>query len=307
MSNFLKFLEIGLKNKDSGLGDRSKYIGSSDIGQCLKKSYFSKTIGENHKLKQLLIFERGHVAEGIVRNGLLNHPAKPSFKEQVEISGLTPDTKFIKTHIDFLVEFPNEDVVIECKSISSLIDSARESWVYQVQLQLGLLQQRSKRRVRGLIVAFDLNTGDAFEFDVLPNKGLYDTAIKRANRLWQAVQNKEEPEGEIGNLCSFCTFKDQCNTLRKNGTKMPSEIEAMALRVKELLSKEKEIKALKSNLKSFMEISDCKKLIGENITISMIDRKGTPKVSLNELRKKYPEIANKVTVETSGYSYIKII
>jgi len=309
MSSFLNFLETGLKNKDSGLGDRSKYIGSSDVGQCPKKSYLSKTVGETHELKQLLIFERGHVAEGIVRNGLLNNPSKVPFKEQVEVSGLTPNTKFIKTHIDFVVEFPNEYVVVECKTISSpLLDGVpRESWIYQVQLQLGLLKQRSKKQVRGLIVAFDLNSGDAFEFDVEFNEILYNVAIQRADRLWQAVQSREEPRGEISDLCAFCAFSQQCNTLQSNGIKMPKEVEAIASRVKELSSIEKEIKVSKQNLKAFMETANCKKAIGKNITLSMINRKGTPKVSLGELKKKYPEIVSNVTIDSQGYSYVKVI
>lgn len=309
MGAFLNFLEIGLKNTDSGLGDRSKYIGSSDIGQCPKKSYFSKTIGEDHNLKQLLIFERGHVAEGIVRNGLINNPSKVSFEEQVEVSGSTPSTKYIKTHIDFVVEFPNEYVVVECKTISSSLPGStpRESWVYQVQLQLGLLQQKSKKKVRGLIVAFDLNSGDAFEFDVEFNEILYNIAIQRADKLWQAVQSQEEPKGEVGDLCAFCAFSQHCNTLQSNGIKMPKEVEAIALRVKELLSVEKEIKANKQNLKAFMEAANCNKAIGKSITLSMINRKGTQKISLDELKKKYPEIVDALTVDSGGYSYVKII
>lgn len=39
----LDFLKVGLENTDSGLGDRSLYVGSSDVGQCPKKSFLSKT------------------------------------------------------------------------------------------------------------------------------------------------------------------------------------------------------------------------------------------------------------------------
>jgi len=309
MSSLLKFLEDGLRNTDSGLGDRSKYIGSSDIGQCPKKAYLSKINKETHELKQLLIFERGHVAEGIVRNGLINNPSKVLFKEQVEIAGLTSKTEFIKTHIDFVVNFPKEDVVIECKTISSALpnDIPRESWLYQVNLQLGLMQQKGLKKVRGLIIAFNLNSGEALEFDVPFNKGIYDVAIKRANRLWKSVQLQEEPEGEISDLCGFCSFSKQCNTLRKNGSKMPKEVESIALRIKKLSSTEKMIKADKANLKAFLEAAGIKKAIGENITLTMIDRKGAPRVSLNELEKKYPEIINNVTVDSQGYSYIKVI
>jgi len=309
MSSFLSFLEIGLKNKDSGLGDRSKYVGSSDIGQCPKKSYLSKTVGETHELKQLLIFERGHVAEGIISNGLKNNPAKVSYEEQVEVSGLTEETNFIKTHIDFVVEFPKETVVIECKSISSQLPNGapRESWIYQVQLQLGLLKQRSRKQVRGLIVSLDLNSGEILEFDVEFNEILYNVAIQRGSKIWEAVKSQAEPRGEISDLCPYCPFSQQCNTLQLNGIKMPKEIEDIALRVKETSLIEKKIKADRQNLKAWLESTDSNKAVGKEITLSMINRKGTPKVSLSELRKKYPEIVNNITADSEGYSYIKVI
>ncbi len=306
---FLPFLEKGLSSTDSGLGDRSKYIGSSDIGQCFKKSYLSKLKGETHDLKRLLIFERGHVAEGIVRNGLQNNPAKVTFSEQVEVKGLNQEVAHIKTHIDFVVEFPQELVVIECKTISSVLPEGkpRESWIYQVQLQLGLLRQTSKKICRGLIVTFDLNTGEALEFPVEFNDALYNVAIRRANTLWNAVQTQNEPRGEMSDLCAFCNFRQECNTLQAGAVQMPKEVEAMALRVQDLSAIEKEIKTTKQNLKAYMEASGCKKATGDKITLAICHRKGSSRVSLDELKAKYPDVANNVTVDSGGYSYVRVI
>ena len=68
---------------------RSQYVGASDIGQCLKKSYLSKFDKEDFDFEQLLIFERGHVAEGIFIKGLENSPKKDAFTftKQVEFVG----------------------------------------------------------------------------------------------------------------------------------------------------------------------------------------------------------------------------
>jgi CRISPR-associated exonuclease Cas4 len=309
MSSLLSFLESGLKRSDSGLGDRSKYVGSSDIGHCLEKSFLSKTIGEEHDLKQLLIFERGHIAEGIVRNGLLNHEAKPKFYEQVETKGFNKETAFIKTHIDFVVEFPNEIIVVECKSISSPLpdNQPRESWIYQVQLQLGLLRHTAKKQCnRGKIVAFNVNSGEAHEFDVKFNEELFKVAIKRANIIWNAVKTNTAPKGEVSELCGYCSFKTQCQTLKKGAIEMPKEIEIIAKRVKEYAQMEKKIKADKENLKAFMEAANTRKAVGDNVVLSYIERKGAEKISKVELLEKYPEVANNVTYTADAYSYVKI-
>lgn len=235
------FLEKGLKNTDSGLGDRSTYIGSSDIGQCMKKSYLSKTLGEEHNLKQLVIFQRGHVAEGIVRAGLANNPKQIGFEEQVEVKGYG-QWPYVQSHIDFLVNFPNEDVIIECKSIRSPLpdNQPRLSWIYQVQLQMKLAKLRTGRDTRAIIVALNVNTGERFAFDVEFSEVLLNAALSRASQLWEAVQSKTEPEGEVSDLCAYCSFKTQCLTLLKNGEKLPDEVDAMVTRLKESCVKNKQ-------------------------------------------------------------------
>lgn len=302
------FLESGLKNTDSGLGDRSKYIGSSDIGQCMKKSYLSKTHGENHSLTQLLIFQRGHVAEGIVRDGLINNPKKVPFEEQVEVKGYD-QWPFVKSHIDFLVHFPKEDVIIECKSISSPLpdDKPRLSWIYQVQLQIKLAKLKTGRDTRAIIVALNVNTGERFAFDVEYSEILLNTALTRASKLWDALKAECEPDGEVSDLCGYCPFKTQCNTLQKNGEKLPAEIDAMITRLKELVPLENEVEKLKENVKAFMEAANIKKGIGEKYSVLLSESKGREKVSIEALKAQYPEAANKLIEKGRTYKKLKVV
>lgn len=307
-SKFFDFLELGLRNTDSGLGDRSKYIGSSDIGQCMKKSYLSKIVGEVHDLKQLLIFQRGHVAEGIVRVGLVNNPKQIGLKEQVEVKGYD-QWPFVQSHIDFLVSFPNEDVVVECKSISSPLpdNKPRLSWLYQVQLQIKLSQLKTGRYTRGIIVAINVNTGDRFAFDIEPSELLLNVALSRASKLWDAVQTKCEPDGELSDLCAYCSFKTGCSTLQKNGEKLPDEVNAMVERLKEISPLEKEVAAIKENIKAFMEAANIKKGIGEKYSIVMTERKGRESVSIEHLKTNYPEIANVVIKPGESFKQLKVV
>lgn len=295
----LDFIKNGLENTDSGLGNRSTYIGSSDIGQCPKKSFLSKTKGESYNLEQLLIFQRGHVAEGIVRNGLKNNStAKVNFEEQVEICGLG-EIDFIKTHIDFVVDFPNEKLVIECKTISSPLpnNSPRESWVYQVQSQMALLQQSTNKQVRGKIVAFNLNSGEALEFDVEFNQALFDVAKQRASHIWNSLKSNTEPDGEVSDLCAYCPFKGKCSSLRAEAQELPKELSDAVKKLQEIKVAAKEEKSIKENIKAFMQASGMKKGVAGDYTVSVSKRKGSSKVNINVLKEDYPDIANAVIDE----------
>jgi CRISPR-associated exonuclease Cas4 len=306
--SFLKFIEEGLKNADSGLGDRSQYVGASDVGQCLKKSYLQKTKGSDYSLKQLIIFQRGHNAEEIVKKGLQYNPSGLKFHEQVETAG-KGELSFMKSHLDFVVNFPNELVPIECKSISSPLPNGRprESWLFQVALQMSQLRLTAKKKVeRAFIVTVDVNTGEMEEHVLGYSEPHAKIAEARAKKLWNAVQNKEEPEGEISDLCGFCPFKMECNTLQKNADKLPSEIVAMAKRAKELSAASKEAKALRENILAFMQAANIRKGSGEDITLSVQNSKGRKKVSIDKLKQHFPEVADKVIEDGDPFSSLRI-
>lgn len=304
----LDFLKVGLENTDSGLGDRSLYVGSSDVGQCPKKSFLSKTVGESHDLKQLLIFERGHVAEGIVRNGLANNPQKVKFTEQFEAIGVG-EIDFIKTHIDFVVEFPQELLVIECKTFSTPLPNGnpRESWIYQVQLQLGLLKAMTGKDVRGKILAFNLNTGLAHEFDIYFNRSLFHIAVERATHLWESLKANVEPKGECGDLCSVCPFKDRCETLRGvNPHALPEDITAGLDELDTLKQYVKKEKEVKENIKAFFEASGLKKGVSKDKTVTYSTRKGRETVDILKLKEIAPDILPLVLKDGEEYGILKI-
>lgn len=81
------------------LGDRSSYLGASDIGYCPRKVILDRLHPAEHDLATLLRFQRGHMAEDIVANAM-TAAGYDNFDRQVEViaSGTTP----IKVHIDFV-------------------------------------------------------------------------------------------------------------------------------------------------------------------------------------------------------------
>lgn len=52
------------------LGDRTAYIGASDIGLCPRKTILGKSCPKDPDLKTLIYFARGHLVEEIVFSAL---------------------------------------------------------------------------------------------------------------------------------------------------------------------------------------------------------------------------------------------
>ena len=81
------------------LGDRSSYLGASDIGTCPRKVIFERLQPGEHDLATLLRFQRGHMAEDIVANAM-TAAGYDNFDRQVEV--IASCTTPIKVHIDFV-------------------------------------------------------------------------------------------------------------------------------------------------------------------------------------------------------------
>jgi CRISPR-associated exonuclease Cas4 len=318
-NRFLSFLSVGLSNADNGLGDRSKYVGSSDVGACLKRAVLSKIKGEQKRsLDERLILERGHIVEGIIEKALKANNL--SYKTQVEVAALVDQTP-VEAHLDFVVENNREAVVIECKSVSSAIDAPYESWVLQIQFQLGLLKASFQRKgldkpVRGIIAVMDVNTGWAKEFHIAFNKTLSSVGFNRAKTIWNAVkgsqseakdENANAIDGELGALCAYCPFKGQCQTLRSGATELPDQIAAKVNRLKELSKTEKEMKSLKAEIKSYLEAASLKKATAGSIAISIVPCKGKPSIDTEKLKELVGEdVVSECVSESDGYSYLRV-
>jgi CRISPR-associated exonuclease Cas4 len=199
--NLPKVLE---KYTTETLGDRSKYIGASDIAGCLRKSFLSKKEKVEHSIAKHIIFQRGHLTEQIVELMITG----TNYKKQVELCSKTYNGFDIKAHLDFVIENEKRAVVLEVKSTSTPVDEPYESWILQIQLQMGLLQKRfPNKKVSGYVVAINVNTGWYKTFHVFPNITLYDMALKKANELAFALQLDIEPKAELQNYCDECPFK----------------------------------------------------------------------------------------------------
>lgn len=310
--SFIKFLEKGLqaaaKQKTlETLGDRSTYVGSSDVGQCPRKAYLSKVSPKEYSLEQNIIFARGHNAELIVRDAFLGN--KTPFKEQVEVQG-KDEFVFVKTHIDFLAEFKEESVVVECKSTNSLPSEPYASWVKQVILQIGLLKEQGVNCNRGIIVALNVNNGEHTAFNVEFSQSLYELSLKRAKDIWKHLQNGTEPQGEVSPICSFCSYRSNCEALLKDSHDLPDELVQDAKEFAHVQSVQKELTkksdALKLKLIEFMSAAELKKVSVDDIVLSKTEYQGRIGVDTKRLQSEYPEIFENLKTQGKPYSVLKV-
>lgn len=298
----VKDMLMGAFTKDKW--DRSDFIGASDIGQCMKKSYLSKVQGEEFSFEQYMIFERGHLAENIVKKGLVANGIPFGSQESIRLKG---KNDFIKLHPDFIAQYLQYAIVHEVKSISSPLPNGkpRESWVLQNQLQLLGVTKEYDCHAIGNITTINLNSGELLEFQIEPDELLQEAAISRAKKLWDSVQTKTEPEGEVSDLCAFCSFKGQCQTLRNRGEELPIEIVQMAKEIKGYSRKEKEIKAMKDNIKAYFEAAGIEKGIADDITLTVCSYGKDTSVA-KKLKYENPELYENLAVRSETITALNI-
>ncbi len=290
----------------SSLGDRSKYIGASDIGSCLRKAYLGKVQHVEHDIAQHIVFQRGHIAEELVAKMLHGTP----YKTQVEVTGKAENGYDIKAHIDFVVDFGAECVVVEAKSTSIPVEDPYDSWILQVQMQMGLLKsQCDGKSVRGYVIAIDVNTGWFKTFEVLPNKVLFEIAMKNANILAEALKKNEEPEPEIQLYCSKCPFKGTCSAISnlECETDLPKDVVAAIMRLASKSKLEKEIKEEKKLIQGFFEAVGLKQAKVRDKIVTLMTMRGKKAVDIDLLKNVAPDIYSKVECYDRGYSFIKVV
>ncbi|NDY55851.1 hypothetical protein G3N56_03730 [Desulfovibrio sulfodismutans] len=136
------------------LGDRSRYIGLSDIGRgldCFRATVADKlptahppftpsARAQAASLSRQLTLQRGHCFESLVGQALASH--RLNTLHQLEIDVVYQGTP-IKAHLDFVLvsDVPGPTVrILECKSTKHLPETLYASYESQVYGQVGLLK-----------------------------------------------------------------------------------------------------------------------------------------------------------------------
>ena len=133
---------VAHKDTLAHLGDRSSYIGMSDIGQhweCPRAALARKVLPTTNSLERLLTLQRGHWFESGVGQALasLGLHVLPQLEINWQHQGVP-----IKAHLDFVLVWGapvNAIRILEVKSTDKLPASPHDSHLLQLHGQIGLL------------------------------------------------------------------------------------------------------------------------------------------------------------------------
>lgn len=133
---------VAHKDTLAHLGDRSSYVGMSDIGQhweCPRAALARKVLPITNSLERLLTLQRGHWFESGVGQALavLGLHVLPQLEINWQHQGV-----LIKAHLDFVLVWGapvNAIRILEVKSTDKLPGSPYDSHLLQLHGQIGLL------------------------------------------------------------------------------------------------------------------------------------------------------------------------
>ena len=214
------------------LGNRSEYIGASDIGQCPRKTIMGKLFPQPITIEQQIVFERGHLAENIVHESLIQYclPAPQDRKVSAQVEVCYPNNRNVRAHIDFVLEDHGVKTVIENKT-ATIVSEPYDSWVEQCIFQQGLLMlENPDSRVNGYVLCLDLKSGKIAEFKVEYDEFIFKNLIERAEYLLDLLNTQEIDFDAIPTkesvLCGYCPFQADCSAYQDKGD-IPNDLQTL--------------------------------------------------------------------------------
>lgn len=308
--NLTPFFETAVlalnRNKSKELGDRTRYIGSSDVSGCARKVYLQRKHPKTPSVSTLLKFSRGHIAETLIENIFVAGGVQQLFDTQVEVCHSSYP---LKAHIDFLfyadLDGSPELHIVEVKSVSGIPDEPYPQWLDQLSFQLGLLRmQYPVGKIGGSVLAIDLNAGEVHQFNgVEHDDATFNYLVCRALHLLDCLEEREEAHPSVSHMCGFCSYRADCPAMTLPKVQLPPEIEAMAGKFAKLNTTkrvaEREMKSIRQELvdftgPAFKGRSDTVDLIVTSVDPGMV-------VDGDRLKQQHPDVYLGVLKERAGY------
>lgn len=305
--------QLALQQTVETLGDRSTYLGASDIGACPRKIILSKLHPPQPDLVTLLRFRRGHMAEDIVA-AAFTAAGFTNFRRQVEVhyAGDVPVT----AHIDFVFtsEAAKTMAVLEVKSPETMPTDPYGSWETQLYLQMGLLADSYPDYTvnKGAILAVNFGDHGMRLFNgYSPQSTIYEGLIDRAASIWQVYQRFTAgelitPAMEAGPLCGYCPFVADCPKFEAEEVQELTEsVEILTELQKQQKGLETEIDTRKADLLAIVNQRGPLKAHGRLLQKAIRSRKALDTERLTEFLQEYGQSLSDFQT-TQSYSFLEI-
>jgi len=203
-----KYLEREYKPKSIG-----RYY-PSEIGGCLRKTWFSYKFPKKADTSLIRIFEAGNMLHEFVTSVLKSEKNDnvELIKSEMPIKIETKDF-IISGRIDnlVLIKINNKEVLVEVKSTKFLPKEAKPE--HEIQLQLYM---RATGIDKGILLYIQKDNLQTAQFPVKHDKLISEKIIKRFEVLHKALVSGEMPEAEARQdaekkwMCSYCNYKEEC-------------------------------------------------------------------------------------------------
>jgi hypothetical protein len=222
---------------------RSSTLGASEVGQCLRKMYFTKNADDPvYAIRRDAGYLDGWGAQlrGSVFEQSFWVPAlHAQFGDRLKFTGdeqrsfesgflsATPDGLLTDVRPDILAPLGIPDIesdclLLEAKTIDPRVklDAPKPEHKFQVIVQLGVVREVTKFRPRYALISYaDASFwSEVTEFAVKFDPDVYENAKRRANKVMTASEASElSPEGWIagGRECEHCAFATACGIQRR--------------------------------------------------------------------------------------------
>lgn len=313
-----KAIQLYSRGNSAHLGDRSQYIGASDIAGCPRKAVLSRQFPVEHSVTTQLRFSWGHLSQELFAR--LFKTGGLQFQEEVEI--IHPHNPRIRCHIDFL--FTGKDGryhVVEKKATKEIPAEPHQSWVDQLQFQMGMLKHfypgAKEAQIGGSVLAASplpkedprkLVNGVKEFNSFTPNDLVFGHLQKKADHILAAIDGKEEARCEPSFICGVCPYNSSCPSQKSPDYEIPQDVITVAKAYLELNEQKKrleaDLEALKEDLlkytgKSFSGMHD-------GVQIRSYTVKDGTTVDSKKLQKDFPEAFKACSKPRAGGTRLEI-
>jgi CRISPR-associated exonuclease Cas4 len=219
MVDFNKLIDSHL-SRDICLKRIGRYY-PSEIGNCLRKVWYSYNSPKKTDTALLRIFEAGNILHEFVADVIKSekNPEIELLQTEMPIQ-LKLDNFLISGRIDnlILVKIENKKVLVEVKSCKFLPKELRKEHKSQLQLYMEATGVHD-----GIVLYVQKDNLQTIWFEVRYNQEEIKKILERFNKLHDSLTESKMPEAEAKNnpdmqwLCKNCPWKEDCWELEDEG------------------------------------------------------------------------------------------